>query len=246
VLSDGAARNVWPGESAIGKLIRNDPHTDWVEVIGIVADVRTESLEKAPPLMVYVPYWDGAYWQGNVWGSATYVMRTSEDPARMANAFRAAIRELDTELPVANLLTMREVLSESLSSRRFQTLLAAAFAGIALLLACLGIYGVISYTVARRTNEMGIRIALGAQAKQVSLLVLRQGIRPVFGGLVAGVGVALALGHWMSSFLFGIQSRDPGAISAVVLLLLLVAAAACWVPARRASRIDPMAALRNE
>jgi ABC-type antimicrobial peptide transport system permease subunit len=215
-------------------------------VIGVVADVRTESLEKKPPLIVYVPYWDGPYWQGGVWGNATYVMKTSRDPAAMVNALRSAMRELDRELPLSDVLTMREVLSESVSSRRFQTLLVSVFAIAALLLACLGTYGVISYSVARRTSEMGIRIALGAQPSQVSMLVLRQGIRPVLGGLVAGVLGALAAGQLISSFLFGTEPRDPAAISAVAALLLLVAAAACWAPARRASRIDPMTALRDE
>jgi putative ABC transport system permease protein len=246
VISESAARHVWPGENPIGKLLRNDPRPEWVTVIGVVADVRTESLEKQAPMMVYVPYWDGAYWQGSVWGNATYVMRTSQDPSMMANTLRSAIRELDPELPLANVLTMREILSESLGSRRFQTSLAGVFAGAALLLACLGIYGVISYSVARRTNEMGIRIALGAQASQVSMLVLRQGIRPVIGGLLVGVAAALAAGQLIRSFLFGTEARDPASISAVVVLQLVIAAVACWAPARRASGIDPMAALRDE
>ena len=246
LVSESAARKVWPGENPLGKLLRNDPRPEWVEVIGVVADVRTDSLEKQPSMVVYVPYWDGAYWQGSVWGNATYVMRTSHNPSMMANALRSAMHELDAELPLANVLTMREILSESISSRRFQTLLAGTFAGAALLLACLGIYGVISYSVARRTSEIGIRIALGAQVSQVSMLVFRQGIQPVFGGLVAGVAAALGAGQLISSFLFGTEPRDPAAIAAVVVMILLVAAAACWAPARRASRIDPMAALRNE
>ena len=164
----------------------------------------------------------------------------------MANALRSAMHEVDAELPLANVLTMREILSDSVGSRRFQTLLAGGFAGAALLLACLGIYGVISYSVTRRKNEIGIRIALGAQASEVSMLVLRQGVRPVVGGLLVGVAAALAAGQLIRSFLFGTEAHDPAAISAVVLILLLVAAGACWAPARRASRIDPMTALRNE
>jgi putative ABC transport system permease protein len=246
VLSESAARKAWPGESPLGKRIRNDPKPGWAEVIGVVADVRAESLEKQTPMMVYVPYWDGAYWQGSVWGNATYAMRTSRDAGAMANALRSAIRELDAELPLAHVLTMHEIVSESVRSRRFQTLLAGIFAGASLLLACLGIYGVISYSVTRRTNEIGIRIALGAQASQVLTLVLRQGIRPVIGGLLVGVAAALATGRLIGSFLFGTQARDPLAISAVAAILLLVAAAACWAPARRASQIDPMTALRNE
>jgi putative ABC transport system permease protein len=246
LVSESAARKVWPGEDVIGKLIRNDPRREWVEVIGVVADVRTETLDKEPPMMVYVPYWDGAYWQGGVWGNATYVVRTVQDPLTMANALRAAIHKLDPELPLANVLTMREILSESVSSRRFQTLLTGVFAAAALLLACLGIYGVISYSVARRTNEIGIRIAVGAQPSQVSMLVFQQGVRPVFGGLLAGVAAGLAAGQLIRTFLFGTEPRDPAAISAVVLILLAVAAVACWAPARRASRIDPILALRNE
>jgi putative ABC transport system permease protein len=246
LVSESAARRVWPGEDPIGKQIRNDPRPEWATVIGVVADIRARSLETEPPMMVYVPYWDGDYWQGSVWGSATYVVRTRQEPSTMAGAFRTAIHQLDSELPVANLLSMREILSESVSSRRFQTLLAGTFAGAALLLACLGIYGVISYTVARRTSEIGIRIALGAQPNQVSLLVLRQGLRPVLGGLLVGVAAALASGRVISSFLFGTEPGDPAAITTVVLTLLLVGFAACWAPARRACRVDPMTALRNE
>ncbi|MBV8847255.1 MAG: FtsX-like permease family protein [Bryobacterales bacterium] len=164
----------------------------------------------------------------------------------MANALRATIRKLDPELPVANVLTMREILSESVSSRRFQTLLTALFASAALLLACLGIFGVISYSVARRTNEIGIRIAVGAEPLQVALTVFRQGIRPVIGGLLVGVAGALASGRLIRSFLFGTEPRDPAAMLAVIVILLAVAALACWGPARRASRIDPAVALRNE
>src|SRR5262249_44492173 len=129
---------------------------------------------------------------------------------------------------------------------KFQTLLTGAFAGAALLLACLGIYGVISYSVARKTQEIGIRIAFGAQALQVSMLVLRQAVRPVVGGFVVGIGGALTAAKLLSSFLFDTDARDPAAMTAVVLILLAVAVAACLMPARRATRIDPAVALRSE
>jgi hypothetical protein len=118
LVSESAARKLWPGENPIGKLIRNDPKPEWAAVIGVVADVRAESLERQPPLMVYVPYWDGVYWQGSVWGNATYVMRTSQDPATLANALRSAMREFDAELAVANVLTMRERWA-AVESRRY-------------------------------------------------------------------------------------------------------------------------------
>ena len=248
LISESAATKVWSGEDAVGKRIRknDDPKTPMVEIIGVVADVRTVSLDKQPPFIVYVPYWDGAYWQGGVWGNATYLLRTSQDPSALTNAFRAAVQSLDSELPLADVRTMREIMSESLGRRKFQTLLAGVFAGSALLLACLGIYGVIAYGVARRTNEMGIRIALGAKVGDVTGMVLRQGMFPVIGGLVMGILAALWAGQLLSGFLFGIEARDPLSISMVAILLLGVAAAACWVPARRASRIDPMVALRYE
>ncbi len=246
VISESAAHNVWPGESPLGKQVRNDPRTGWVEVIGVVADVRSESLEKRPTMTVYVPYWDGEYWQGGVWGNATYVVRTSQDASAMTNVLRSAMRQVDAQLPLANVLTMREILSESISRRKFQTLLIGVFASTALLLACLGIYGVISYSVARRKVEIGVRIAVGAQASQVSMLVLRQGIRPVLGGLFVGVTAALAGGRIIASFLFGTLASDPMALSTVVAVLLSVALVACWFPARRAARIDPMVALRDE
>jgi predicted permease len=248
VISESVAQKVWPGEDAIGKRIRknDEPKTPWVEVIGVVADVRTVSLDKQPPLIVYVPYWDGTYWQGGVWGNATYLLRTAQDPSAMAGAFRNTVRNLDSELPLANVRTMREIVSESVGRRRFQTLLAAVFAVSALLLACLGIYGVISYGVDRRTNEMGIRMALGAQPSQVAGMVLRQGMQPVLGGLLLGVLGSLWAGQLLSSLIYGIGARDPGTICAVMIVLSGVAAAACWIPARRASRIDPASALRYE
>lgn len=248
LISESVARKVWPGEDAIGRRIKrtDDPEAPSCEVIGVVADVRTVSLDKQPPLMVYVPYWDGRYWQGGAWSRATYLLRTSHDPSAMANAFRSAARSLDGELPLGDVRTMEEVLGESVGRRRFQTLLVGVFAASALLLACLGIYGVISSTVARRTNEMGVRMALGAQAAGLALMVLRQGMKPVVAGLGVGVLGALWARQLLSSFLFGVGARDPATISAVVILLLGVAALACWVPARRASRIDPLVALRYE
>jgi putative ABC transport system permease protein len=246
LVSESAARKVWPGENAVGKLIRNDPKPEWVEIIGVVDDVRTEGLDKQPPMMVYVPYWDGAYWQGAVWGNATYAMRTAQDPSAMANSLQATIHKLDPELPLANVLTMREIFSESINSRRFQTLLTSAFAGAALLLACLGIYGVISYSAARRTQEIGIRIALGARSLQVSMLVLRQAVRSVMGGLLLGVVGALVAGRLIRSFLFDTEALDPAAFLVVVLMFLAVAGVACWAPVRKAARVDPAVALRNE
>lgn len=248
VISESVARKAWPNGDALGKRIKrtNDPAVASCEVIGVVADVRTVSLEKQPPMMVYVPYWDGAYWQGAVWGNASFVLRTSQDASGMANAFRSAVRSMDPELPLAGVRTMGELMGESVGRRRFQTSLAGIFAVSAVLLACLGIYGVISYSVTRRTQEMGVRMALGAPAGGLALMVLRQGMKPVVAGLGMGVLGALWAGQLVGSLLFGVSARDPATISVVVVLLFGVAALACWGPARRASRVDPLVALHYE
>jgi putative ABC transport system permease protein len=245
LVSESAARTVWPGEDAIGKrIVRENDNLQGpkYEVIGVVEDVRTVSLEKQPPLMLYQPYWTGNAETGNV----MYVLRTAQDPGTMANALRATVRSLDPELPVAQVRTMEAILSESVGRRRFQTLLAEVFAVCALLLACLGVYGVLSYTLARRTNELGVRMALGAQASDVVRLALKQGMRPVLAGLAVGVLGAVWASRLLSSFLFGVGGRDPFTIAGASLILLGVAALACWLPARRAARIDPMMALRYE
>jgi ABC-type antimicrobial peptide transport system permease subunit len=149
-------------------------------------------------------------------------------------------------MALAPVKTMEQIVDESVATRRFETVLAAAFALAALALASLGVYGVISFSVARRTPEIGIRIALGARAPQLAAMVLRQGMSPVWIGLAIGLGCALLAGRFISSQLYGVSPSDPAAISAVALLLLAVAAAACWIPARRAMRIDPQRALRFE
>ncbi len=249
--SESAARKVWPGEDPVGKrikktLMNDDPKMPLVEIIGVVADVRTVSLDQQAPLTVYVPYWDGPYWQGGVWSNSTYVLRTSQDPSLTINAFRSTIHDLDPEIPLANVLTMQETLSESIGRRRFQTLLASVFGVSALFLACLGIYGVISYSVALRTNEMGIRLALGAQSFEVILMILRQGMKPVWAELLLGVLAAIWSGQLSNSFLFGVGARDPVTISAVVMLLFVVATGACLIPVRRAVKVDPLVALRYE
>jgi len=246
LLSESAASKVWPGENPVGKRIKDNERTEMVEVIGVVADVRTNGLDKQPPLMVYVPYWDQVYWLGRPLPNISYIVRTSHDPSTMGNAFLSTLRSVDSELPLTRVRSMREIMTESLGLRRFRTLLAAAFAGSALLLVCVGIYGVLSYTVTRRTTELGIRTALGAQAPFIMLSVLQQGLKPVAVGLIAGVFGASWIGRLLSGLFFGVSAHDPLTIFLVVFLELGVAVVACWIPARRASRLDPMTALRNE
>jgi predicted permease len=241
IVSQHTAETVWPGQDAIGKQFkRGDPKDPPYEIVGVVADVRATSLQDAPGLMVYVPYWDRAPW------SAAIAVRTAGDPVAAAGAIRAAVWSVDSQLPVSDIETMEQIESRSLSQRRFQIALLAVFAGSALLLAALGTYGVLAFSVARRTNEIGIRMALGAQPGNILSMVIRRGLVPVAFGLVVGVAGALSLGRVLSSLLFAVSPYDWRTILGVVALTLICALAACWIPARRATRVDPLEALRYE
>lgn len=237
VLSARAAEALWPGEDPIGKLVGwHEPDS---EVIGIAGDVRA-NLDKDPPRMIYYPYW------ANVRSQFYILVRTGMDPRAAAEAVRRAVWAEDPGIPVPEMVTMRELVSEAAAGRRFQMWLVAAFAVTALALACLGIYGVIAHAVARRTNEMGIRMALGATAGNLMAMVLKQGLAPVAAGLLVGVAAALALERVLRSALFEVSATDPRIIASAVAALGVAATTACLLPARRASRVDPMTALRYE
>lgn len=241
VLSEGLARSLWPGESPIGKrFYRGNPDKEPFEVIGVATDARLVDLRKRPGGVVYAPYWY------RTMPSSSLVVRTAMAPAAAMSAIRQAVRATDPQVPVSRERTLEEVVARSLSQPRFQTGLVFSFAVMALLLACLGIFGVVSYTVARRIPEFGVRMALGATARDLYGLVLRQGMRPVLAGLVVGVGAALVLGRFLQGLLHEVAPADPGAITAALAPLLLVATLACWAPARRAARINPVTALRVE
>jgi predicted permease len=241
IVSQHTAETVWPGQDAIGKTFkRGDPKDPPYEIVGIVADVHATSLQDAPGLMVYVPYWDRAPW------SAAIAVRTAGNPVAAAGAIREAVWSVDSQLPVSDIETMEQVESRSLSQRRFQMALLGVFAGSALLLAALGTYGVLAFSVARRTNEIGIRMALGAQPTNIVSMVMRRGLVPVAFGVVAGVAGSLALGRVISGLLFGVSPYDWRTILGVMALTLICALAACWIPARRATRVDLLDALRYE
>jgi putative ABC transport system permease protein len=172
------------------------------------------------------------------------VVRTSVEPASLASAVRQAAAEVDQTQPLSNLVTMETLVSESVSQPRFNLFLLGLFGGLALLLAAAGIYGVMAYGVAQRTNELGLRLALGAQTRDIMKLILRQGVRLISIGLALGLVAALALTRLMKSLLFGVSATDAATFAAVALLLMLVALLACWIPARRAAKVDPMIALR--
>jgi predicted permease len=241
LIGESTARKTWPGENPIGKKFHfGETSAPLLEVIGVAGDVRGNGLQKVPQQVVYLPYW----YRGR--SANSLVVRTGMDPKAIAGAVRAELRKLDPELPVPQYRTMQDIVSASVSERRFQLTLVLVFAGIALVLACLGIFGVVSYTVAQRRGEMGIRLALGATAGNLRSLVVRQGLAPVVIGLACGIGGALALGRVMQGLLFGVNASDPWTLAGVSFLLIGVAAAACYIPAARVSRADPLSALRYE
>jgi predicted permease len=241
VISTLAAERLWPGQDAIGKRFRmGSDDSPLTEVVGIVGDVRGVSLEEAPTMTVYQPYWQ------RFRSSAQLVVRTIDDDVRVSGAVRAAIRRIDPELPVPAFETMTDLISQSVAHRRFQTALVLLFGIVAALLASLGIYGVVSQSVAERTNELGIRLALGARPDAIRWLVLRHTFVPVGIGLLAGVVASGAAARLLSGLLFGVSAADPISISGAVVVLASVAGIAALVPARRATRVDPVVALREE
>ena len=237
VISERIAQTLWPGENALGRqfVAQGGP----AEVIGIVGDVRSD-LPRPPAPIAYYPFWE---WPAL---SAQVAARATGDPRAIADRLRQAVHRVDADVPVTRLQTMQDVRDDSVALRRFQLRLAAVFAVAALLLTALGLYGVVAYSVTRRTRELGIRLAFGAPPSAVRGLVLRQGLKPVVLGLGGGVIAALAGGRALASQLYQVSAGDPLVFTAVAALLLAVGAFACWLPARRATRVNPIEALRTE
>jgi predicted permease len=240
IMGESTARKVWPGENPIGKKVHFGEKGPLLEVIGIAGDVRANGLQKDVEQVVYMPYWH----RGRA--ATPLVIRTVMPPTAIAGGVRAVLHQLDPELPVPQFKTMQDIVSASVAERKFQLTLVLAFAGIALVLACLGIFGVVSYTVAQRRGEMGIRLALGATAGDLRTMVVRQGLAPVLIGLGFGIAGALAMGRVLQGLLFGVKATDPWTLAGVSAILIAVAAAACYIPAMRVSRADPLTALRYE
>ena len=246
ILSETAARRHFPNEDPIGKRIElgwgRGPGTPRAggEVVGIVGDVREHGLDEDYPAEIYLPMrqWPVA--------QMTMVVRTAVAPLSIADQVKQAVKELDPNLPVSNIRTVDEVVAESIAQPRFYMLLLATFASVALALAAIGIFGVMSYTVSQRTREIGIRMALGARETSVVSMVVRQAMRLAITGLALGVVTALALSRTMTTLLFDLSPTDPLTFATVAAILGVVAFFASWLPARRAANVDPMVALRAE
>jgi putative ABC transport system permease protein len=246
VINEAFARRHFAGESPLGHRIRlQGQERDPLLIVGVVGDVRQLGLDEQPVPEAFVPFLQDPL-SKTYQRSMTIVACTKSDPGSVAGSLRAALTSLDKSLPVYDLKPMTEYLRDSLARRRFNLILLIAFAGVALVLAAIGIYGVISYGVTQRTHEIGIRMALGAEKSDVLRLVVRQGMIMALIGVAIGVLASLALTRLMESLLFGVSVTDPLTFTVIALLLTSVALLACFVPARRASKVDPLIALRSE
>jgi predicted permease len=242
IINDATAKEVFPGQDPIGKFIENfGPKKEKLQIVGVVGNVRHIALETAPRPELYQPLGQA------MWPSVYVTVRTApENSLTLLSAAQDAVWSVNKSVPLGNPRTMNDIIVKSLLQKKFTMLLLTIFAGTALILAAIGLYGVISYSVAQRTRELGIRIALGAQRNDVLRLVLRQGMTLVLIGVVFGLAASVGLTRLMATLLYGVSATDPITFFALSIALLFVALVACWLPARRASGVDPIVALRSE
>ncbi|HLK21313.1 MAG TPA: ABC transporter permease, partial [Bryobacteraceae bacterium] len=242
IINESLARKFWPNQDPIGQHldIGLSEKASWQEIVGVVADVKIDALDVSTASEIYVPQAQKPE------GAMTLVIRSTADLSTLASAVRTQLASLDRELPVFNVQTMEQVVSNSLSGRRMSTILLAAFAACAMLLASIGIYGVVSYWVAQRTREIGIRSALGANRSDILRMVLGHGMLLAVAGTAIGLAASLALTRFLATLLFGVSTHDLATMASAAGGLILVALFACLVPARRAMQVDPLVALRFE
>ena len=245
IVNESLARAYWPADRAIGKRFKlGTPNAPWMTIVGIVADVRQMGMDVPVKAEMYIPYRQNS---SHPWyGPRDLVIRTSGEPLTLVSAVREAIRSVDPDQPISNIATMDQLLTKETGSRRLGMILLSGYAGLALLLASLGIYGVLSYLVVQTTPEIGVRLAMGAQPGDILGLVLKEGAALILIGVVIGGVAAFALTRLMASLLFGVSATDPLIFLMISLLLTMVALAACFLPALRATKVDPMVALRYE
>jgi putative ABC transport system permease protein len=245
IVNESLARKYFPHENPLGRRINpglksSDQGRQWREIIGVVKDVRHATLAQESGAELYVPH------SQKQWGTLTLVARTSNDPVSIVGAVRREVAALDKNVPLYSVETLEEYVAAALAQQRFQTLLLTLFATVALILTAVGLYGLVSYSVAQRTREIGIRIALGARIVDVLKLIVKGGLALALTGVGLGLAGALALTRFIASLLFGVSATDAATFITVSVVLLAVTLLACYLPARRATRVDPLVALRYE
>jgi predicted permease len=241
VINDTAAKKYFPGENPIGRRFGREVEnrTEW-EIVGVVRDAKYNSLRDAPPPTVYWPYLQRCC------PRAVFEVRTAGNPASFANAVREAVRQVDPNIPLMNVATQMENIEGRISQEKLFAQAYALFGVLALLLASIGLFGLMSYNVTRRTNEIGIRMALGAQRRDVLGLVMKESMLLVLIGMIIGLAAAVATGRLITTMLFGLSPADPRTILVAIAIMAVVSAVAGYLPARRASKVDPMIALHYE
>ena len=229
------------GEDPLGRRIRpGDERLPWFTIVGVVADVKVRGAGESTRVETFVPYWQMTERGMNA------VLKTARDPSSFSTPLRQAIASIDRHVPVAGITTLEEVVDGSIGRPRFFALLAAGFATLALALAAIGIYGVMAYAVARRTTEIGVRVALGATPSEMFRLIVGDGLKLTAAGAALGLVGSAVVARTLRTMLYGVSPWDPWTLTATAFILLAVAAAACMLPARRAMRVDPIVALRAE
>jgi ABC-type antimicrobial peptide transport system permease subunit len=239
------AKRYWPGENAVGKRISFDDHPkekDWLQIVGVVGDVKDSPDSSA----AHPAFWWPLPQMPFTIAEMSVAIRSNSDPSALVNQLRVTLRQLDPGLAIADLRSLEQIADASVSSQRFALFLIGMFAALALLLATIGIYGVIAYSVNQRMHEFGMRMALGARPWDLVRLIVGQGLRLSIVGAAVGLLCAAGLARLLGSLLYGISGRDPVTFGAVALLALTTTALACYLPARRATNADPMHTLRSE
>ena len=249
VIDEVLARQYFPNEDPLGKRLKQVPDSPSLEIVGVVRHVEPDSLDgQGPAPAQFYPNFNQIALEelpNNV-RRINLLTRTEVEPLSLASAVRGQVAALNKDQAVFNVRTMEQIVAQSVAPRRFSMLLLTVFAVVALALASLGIYGLMSYAVAQRTREIGVRMALGAQSGNVLRLVIGQGMKLALAGVALGLVASVALTRTIKNLLFGVSATDPATFAAIALLLALVALLACWIPARRATKVDPMVALRCE